>query len=272
MKAVSEGRSTNASAHAPRLVPAGKRTTDQGRFLTRQSLDVALQLRAQCRIFTGFPLNRPRRADEGPWAAPWSTLLLGAALSPCQIESDGASLHRMSANRYRLLVIIAGIAAAAIMRLLPHPPNFTPMGAMALFSGAYLERRWMAFAAPLGALLLSDLMLGFYPGMWVQYVATALAVALGLFALGQKRGSLRVGGTTLAASLMFFLVTNFGVWSLSSIYPHNAAGLVACYTAALPFFQNSIAGDLFYAAALFGGFAMLERLIPSVRDRRPVAA
>ena len=77
----------------------------------------------------------------------------------------------MTSNHARLIALLSAIVAAAALRLVPHPPNFTPIGAMALFSGAYLGRRWLAFAAPLGALLLSDLVLGFYSGMWVQYLA-----------------------------------------------------------------------------------------------------
>ena len=167
-------------------------------------------------------------------------------------------------NRYRLIALISAIAAAAALRLVPHPPNFTPIGAMALFGGAYLGRRWLAFAAPIAALLLSDLVLGFYAGMWVQYIAVALIVLLAMGAL-KRISFLRVAGVAVASSVMFFLVTNFGTWALSGMYPLTAGGIAACYVAAIPFFQNTLAGDLFYSALLFGGFAIVERVIPALR-------
>ena len=172
----------------------------------------------------------------------------------------------MTANPARLSAILAAIVAAAILRLLPHPANFSPIDAMALFGGAYLGRRWLAFAAPLGALLLSDLVLGFYDGMWVQYLAVALVVMLGSIAL-RRVSIVRVAGAAIASSVLFFLVTNFGTWALSGMYPHSIAGLTSCYVAAIPFFQNTLAGDLFYAGLLFGGFALLERAVPAVRAK-----
>jgi hypothetical protein len=170
----------------------------------------------------------------------------------------------MTSNHARLTVLLTAIAAAAALRLVPHPPNFTPIGAMALFGGAYLGRRWLAFAAPLGALLLSDLVLGFYDGMWVQYLAVAMVVLIAWGAL-KRISPLRVAGAALASSIAFFLVTNFGTWALSGMYPLTATGLAACYVAAIPFFQNTVAGDLFYSGLLFGGFALLERSVPALR-------
>ncbi len=177
----------------------------------------------------------------------------------------------MTTNAARILVILSAIAAAAALRLVPHPPNFTPIGAMALFSGAYLGRRGViALAAPLGALLLSDAILGFYAGMAVNYLAVALIVLLGSMAL-RHVAPLRLLGTALAASLLFFAVSNFGVWATSGMYPLSASGLAACYVAAIPFFQNTLAGDLFYSALLFGGFALLERSMPQLRTAPSVA-
>ena len=178
----------------------------------------------------------------------------------------------MTDNRTRILAILLAIVVAAMLRLVPHPPNFTPIGAMALFSGAYLGRKWLALAAPLGALLLSDAILGFYDGMLVQYAATALAVAIGWLAIGRSRTVLRIGGGALASAVLFFAMTNFGVWATSGMYPPTWAGLQACYVAALPFFQNSLAGDLFFAAVLFGGFALAERSLPALRETAPQPA
>jgi hypothetical protein len=171
----------------------------------------------------------------------------------------------MNANHARLIVILSAIVAAAAMRLVPHPPNFAPLAAMALFSGAYVGKRALAFAAPLGALLVSDLVLGFYPELAFVYLSVAATVLIGWF-VARRRTVMRVGVAALAASVLFFLVTNFGVWVLMDYYPHTASGLLACYVAAIPFFQNTLAGDLFYSALLFGGFALLERAFPGIRS------
>ena len=170
----------------------------------------------------------------------------------------------MTATTSRLLAILGAIVMAAALRLVPHPPNFTPIGAMALFSGAYLGRRGLAFVAPLGALLLSDAVLGFYSGMQFQYLSVALIVLLGWVAL-KRVSAIRLGLAAIASSILFYLVTNFGVWLSSGMYPHTLSGLAACYVAAIPFFQNTVAGDLFYTGLLFGGFALLERAVPAVR-------
>ena len=177
----------------------------------------------------------------------------------------------MTSNHARLLALLSAIVVAAALRLVPHPANFSPIDAMALFSGAYLGRRWLAFAAPLAAMVISDSVLGFYAGFWVTYVAIALVVLLGSVAL-RRVSALRVGGAAIAGSVLFFVVSNFGTWALSGMYPLTAAGLAACYVAAIPFFQNTLAGDLFYSGLLFGGFALAEHFVPRLRARAPQAA
>lgn len=174
----------------------------------------------------------------------------------------------MTANHSRFIALVSAIAAAATLRLIPHPPNFTPIGAMALFSGAYIGRRWLAFVVPLAALFVSDLVLGFYHGVATVYSATALVVLIGYLTL-DRISPLRVGLAALASSVMFFIITNLGMWLFSGFYPTNLAGLEACFVAAVPFFQNSVAGDLFYATLLFGGFRIAETLAPSLK--RPLA-
>ena len=177
----------------------------------------------------------------------------------------------MTANHSRLIALLSAILAAAVLRLVPHPPNFTPIGAMALFSGAYLGKRPVAFAAPLGALLLSDLVLGFYHGQPTVYFSVALIVMIGMLAL-RRVSALRVGAAAMASSVLFFVITNFGMWLFSGIYPVTADGLVACYVAAIPFFQNTVLGDLFFTVLLFGGFAIAERTVPAIRQRPLVAS
>jgi hypothetical protein len=166
---------------------------------------------------------------------------------------------RMTANHARLLALLTAIVTAAALRLIPHAPNFSPIAAMALFGGAYLGKRWLAFIAPLAAMLLSDAIIGFHPYMWATYLSMALIVLIGW--------AVRTRITpAVASSVLFYLLTNFSVWLGSSVYPQTLAGLVACYVAAIPFFQNTLAGDLFYSALLFGGFALLEKAIPMIRE------
>lgn len=177
----------------------------------------------------------------------------------------------MTANHSRIIALVSAIALAATLRLIPHPPNFTPIGAMALFSGAYLGRRPLAFIMPLAALFFSDLVLGFYHGVATVYSATALVVLIGYFALDRVT-PLRVGLAALVSSVLFFVITNLGMWLFSGFYPTNLGGLETCFVAAIPFFQNSVAGDLFYATLLFGGFRIAETLAPSLRLASPQAA
>jgi hypothetical protein len=177
----------------------------------------------------------------------------------------------MTTNHARLIALLSAIVAAAALRLVPHPPNVAPIAAMALFSGAKFGRRPLAFAAPLGAMVLSDAVLGFYSGFWVTYLAIALIVLLGGIALS-RISVLRLAGAAVARSELFFMVSNFGTWALSGMYPLTAGGLAACYVAAIPFFQNTVAGDLFYSGLLFGGFALAEYLVPRLRAGEPQLA
>jgi hypothetical protein len=184
----------------------------------------------------------------------------------------------MPSTRTSALILI--VIAAAATRLLPHWPNMTSLTALALFGGATFRDRRLAFAVPLLALALSDTVLGL-AGSWqqmvvdahveVQYLAFAGVVALGL-ALGARRSVGRVAGFTLAGSLLFFVVSNFGVWLLQSMYPKTVEGLIACYVAGLPFLRNALIGDFGYAALLFGGLAALELQFSSLRERAATPA
>ena len=161
---------------------------------------------------------------------------------------------------------LVGVGTA--LRLAPHPYNFTPIGAMALFAGAVLPGAW-AFGVPLGAMWLSDVVLGFYPGwIWV-YASFALIVLLGM-ALRRGRTPLRVGTAAVASSLLFFAVTNFGEW-LGPLYPHTLAGLRADFVAAIPFFRNTVLSDLLYAVAFFGAYDGAARLAHLRTARLPSA-
>lgn len=168
----------------------------------------------------------------------------------------------------RMAVIASMILAATASRLLPHPPNLTAIAAMALFGGARFSDWRIAFTVPLGALLLSDALLGFYSHMEIVYGSFALVVAIGC--LLRKRPTVpMIGAAALGSSVLFFVLTNLGVWATSGLYPHSMTGLIACYAAALPFFRNMLVGDAIYTLALFGGFALLERSSPRLREPRP---
>ena len=157
------------------------------------------------------------------------------------------------------MIVFVLILLAAASRLLPHPPNFAPVAAIGLFAGAAFNRR-VAWLVPFAALLLSDLVLGFYHpvSMVANYLAFATCLALGAGWLARGRSLPRVAGAVIASSVAFFIVSNFGMWA-SGYYPRTWEGLVQCYTAALPFFRNTLASDVVYSAALFGGHALLSR-------------
>ena len=174
-------------------------------------------------------------------------------------------------------VLVAMIVAAAMSRLLPHPPNFSPVEAIALFGGAYFASRAWAVLVPLAAMLISDVVLAALNGgsysfanyfastsFWVVYGCIAVSAVLG-FGLRGKVGGAKVLGYSLLGSVLFFLATNFGAWLGSTMYPQNGAGLVAAYAAGIPFFQWTVLGTLFYSALLFGGFALLRRQLPMLR-------
>ena len=173
------------------------------------------------------------------------------------------------------LLLIGIIVLAALSRLLPHPPNFSPVEAVALFGGAYFAKRSVALWVPLLAMLVSDLALGVInggvyadyflsAGFVLVYACIALSTVLG-FGLRGRVTSGRVIGYSLLGSVLFFLVTNFGAWLASPLYAQDAAGLVAAYVAGVPFFQNTVLGTLFYSALMFGAFATLRQRHPGLR-------
>lgn len=165
----------------------------------------------------------------------------------------------------KLVLVLIGLALAA--RLLPHPDNFTPLLAVALFSGAMLPGR-AGYIVPLAAMFASDMLIG-YPfdlASPVVYASLAAGVLLGR-RLESGRTLARTVGSALAGSVLFFVATNFAVWAMpGGMYAHTVQGLVDCYTLALPFFRNGLAGDLFWSVALFGAYDLARRL-PLARAR-----
>jgi hypothetical protein len=162
---------------------------------------------------------------------------------------------------------------AALIRLVPHPPNFTPIGGVALFGGARL-RAWQAYVVPLLALAITDpirsrLEGGFpaYSAMTpIIYASFLISVFLGRTFLRNTNNPARIAVVAFAGSLQFFLITNFFVWfGLQTMYARTLSGLAACYVAGLPFFGRTVLADLFYSGILFGAYALVSRRMESER-------
>jgi hypothetical protein len=181
-------------------------------------------------------------------------------------------MQRPSSGSLRFHALVSITLAAAAMRLLPHPYNFTPIAGMALFGGAHFRDLRVAFAVPLIAMFASDFVLaatvyGFsaFHHMPTVYFAFGLTVLLGRL-LGPRCSAMRVGSASVGAAVLFYLVTNFGVWTSGALYPLTWEGLVACYVAAIPFLRNAILGNAFYAIVFFGGFALAQRRFAGLRE------
>lgn len=179
---------------------------------------------------------------------------------PFAVESPMSSQLSISP---RITVLVALVVAAALSRLLPHPMNFSPIEALALFSGAMFARRGLALVVPVAAMLLSDWFLGFHSGMPVVYGMIVLITLFGMM-LGTSPKPGRVLGASVISVLAFFFVTNGFVWLEGGMYPMTGAGLLACYVAGIPFLDNQLAGALCYSTLLFGGFALLRQRFPSL--------
>jgi len=158
------------------------------------------------------------------------------------------------------MLIYAIILVVVITRFIPHLPNFAPITALAIFSGANLGWK-KSVGITLAVRFVSDIFLGFFswPLMVAVYASHLVGVLLGMWI---KRSDnyrwLKIVGSSLGASLIFFLATNFAF--LYATYPHTVAGIVSAYANGLPFFRGTVLGDLGYTAALFGGYEFARRL------------
>ena len=155
-----------------------------------------------------------------------------------------------------IIIAVIIIAIGIATRFLPHPPNFVPITAIALFAGRYLPKR-IAVVAPLLIMLATDYFIGFHEVMLFVYAGILIASVLG-FLLKKKPSWGKIFGATLISSIAFFIVTNFGVFIMGNWYPHTVAGFVQCYVMAIPFFRNSILGDFFYVTAFFGAYEIAK--------------
>ena len=165
-------------------------------------------------------------------------------------------------NLPRIIFIAALIVVGMVARFLPYPPNFSPIGAIALFAGATLGAKFRAALIPLAAMLLSDYWLGMHALMPVVYGCFLFNVWLGS-RIQSRLKPLSVFGVSVAGSVVFFAVTNAACWYVG--YPHTWAGLLSCYTLAIPFFQNTLAGDLFFTTVLFGSLGLAQWRFPVLR-------
>ena len=164
-------------------------------------------------------------------------------------------------------IVTLMIFAAAFVRLIPHPPNFAPIAAMALFGGAYFNKKWAAFLVPLAALFLTDLIIGFHETMWAVYLSFALIVVLGMTMLKEKKVG-NIFFASVISSVSFFIITNFGVWLSTGYYAKTGAGLAACYTAAIPFFHQTLLSDLFFVGILFGAYHLAKQKFPLLAEAK----
>lgn len=159
------------------------------------------------------------------------------------------------------------IVLCALSRLMPHPFNFSPIAGLALFGSAHFKHTWQAFSIPLLAIWISDIAVNtflysnftlFYGGFYWQYGAYLLIILFGFKSYKRRINVYNVLGGALGSSLIFFLISNFGVWAGGSFYPASGAGLLACYIAGIPFYQGTLAGNICYSALLFGGYYLLQ--------------
>jgi hypothetical protein len=169
--------------------------------------------------------------------------------------------HSPSPLRSDLLLVLFLIGFDVAARLLMHVPNVSPVAATALFAGMMLSRRSLALLVPLAAMLIGDLLIGFddWRVSAVVYAAMLLPAVAGIMA-SHYRPSRVVVPAVVVCSLIFFATTNFAVWAFSGMYSLDMAGLMQCYTLALPFLKYTMAGDLFWAGVLFGGAWLVQRL------------
>jgi hypothetical protein len=182
----------------------------------------------------------------------------------------------------RFFVVLSVIIVAALLRLLPHWPNLTPIAAMALFAGTYIDKKQYAFAIPLAAMFVSDLIIGLHANILAVYIGFSITVLIGM----AIRRRVNVGSVILASlmsAVVFFLITNFSSWLVDRLYPHpmypqTFTGLLECYgmglaffrdfTQGISFFLNDVIGTLFYSAVFYGAFYLTEMRFPVLDKTR----
>ncbi len=164
----------------------------------------------------------------------------------------------------KFIMVLAIILVSVISRFLPHPPNFSPIMAIALFGSVYINDKRLAFFIPIFILFLSDLFLGLHPDIPAVYLSFLIVVALGR-AIRNNLNITRIFGVTLFSSFLFYLITNFSVWLTSGMYTKDLNGLYECYVMAIPFFRNSLLGDFIFTTILFGAYYLIEKTYTNMK-------
>lgn len=175
-----------------------------------------------------------------------------------------------SINQYKALEVI--IAAIFVLlgiglRLVPHAANFAPIATIAMFGGVYFSKK-IALILPLAAMMISDVFIGFYDIklMLSVYFSFLLCVIFGFWLKDHKKWQTILVGSFLGA-VLFFIITNFAVWAFYDWYPKDFSGLTQCFAMALPFFRNTLLGDMFFAGVFFGGYEIFQKIFINVRTR-----
>ena len=156
----------------------------------------------------------------------------------------------MKKTKQKIVLFLYFVGLIALSRIIPHPPNFTPVLAMAVFMPYLTRDLYSAMLVPLSAMFVSDLYLGLHSSMFWVYGSILLCTTLSQYTMSIMKTYVHLGSNALLSSTIFFVVTNFAVWMSGSMYPLTLEGLLLCYTMAIPFFGNTLAGTLFYVSLL----------------------
>lgn len=174
-------------------------------------------------------------------------------------------MNRFIVNHQEIILPLVIIVFGTLMRLVPHMPNFAPVAAIALFGGLYLDKKY-ALLIPIIIMMISDYFLGFHDTILFVYVSFLIAGLLGIWARREKSFS-RILMITLLSSVLFFVITNVGVWLMGDMYPKNEGGLIQAFIMAIPFFRNTIMGDLLYTMT----FILMYEFMKYFLQRRVMA-
>ena len=156
-------------------------------------------------------------------------------------------------NHKYLLLAVTTIIVLSLFRLIPHPPNFTPILAISVFAGIKFKDNLFSYLVPVFAMLVSDAIIGFHNGMIVIYLAIVLSAYI-------SRRFNTINTSVLGSCILFYLITNFQVWVMSSSYPKSLNGILECYTLAIPFLGMTLLSTFFYSYVLFYGYSFLSKI------------
>ena len=156
-------------------------------------------------------------------------------------------------NHKYLLLAVTTIIVLSLFRLIPHPPNFTPILAISVFAGIKFKDNLFSYLVPVFAMLVSDAIIGFHGGMIIIYLAIVLSAYI-------SRRFNTINTSVLGSCILFYLITNFQVWVMSSSYPKSLNGILECYTLAIPFLGMTLLSTFFYSYVLFYGYSFLSKI------------